>query len=367
MMISSDRGDAWTAPRTITQRNAYTRGVTVLGDSIVVIALIDSIAWDRTVSSTDAGDTWTVSPAPIFTGSSDRIALSQQWLHLIYHRYLEGYSFEVFYKRSSDLGLSWSDSIALSTVDNFVSMTEWIASSAEGNVYVAWTDGKYGCVPFYGCTVLLRRSTDGGNTWLDEQILSDFLARESAHIDECDQDVAAAWEFGNNATGIHVEARVSFDRGAQWCPVVDLTPVADPTFLALWPWISIGPRFVAVAWEQRDTLGSPFQIWCRVGLLPLVGVKDEPSSNLEGDQLDGAFPNPFNVSTRIRYNLQTRGNVLVRMFNILGEEITVLVNEHQETGWHEVVWDSQEVASGVYFYRLTTGSYTATGKVLLLH
>jgi PKD repeat protein len=91
----------------------------------------------------------------------------------------------------------------------------------------------------------------------------------------------------------------------------------------------------------------------------------------EGFALDQNYPNPFNPTTLIGYNLPSASHVTVEIFNVLGQRVKQLVNEPQGAGRHEVEWNSTDqsgnpVASGVYFYRLTTSEQTLSKKMLLL-
>lgn len=68
--------------------------------------------------------------------------------------------------------------------------------------------------------------------------------------------------------------------------------------------------------------------------------------------LDQNFPNPFNPTTTIYYQLPTESRVTLKVFDILGREVITLVNEERPAGYHDVRWDAINVASGVYFYRM---------------
>ncbi len=87
--------------------------------------------------------------------------------------------------------------------------------------------------------------------------------------------------------------------------------------------------------------------------------------------LNQNFPNPFNPSTTIRFALPKASQVELAVYNTLGQKVATVVDGQMEAGNHAVVWDgrnsgNQQVASGVYFYRLQAGSYNQTKKMMLL-
>ena len=82
--------------------------------------------------------------------------------------------------------------------------------------------------------------------------------------------------------------------------------------------------------------------------------------------LEQNYPNPFNPTTTIRYSLPQKANVSLIIYNTLGQRIAELVNGDIEAGYHEVQFDGRNLASGVYFYRLTAGSFVETRKLLLV-
>jgi hypothetical protein len=78
------------------------------------------------------------------------------------------------------------------------------------------------------------------------------------------------------------------------------------------------------------------------------------------------YPNPFNPSTTIKYDLPKDSRVTLKLFNILGQEVATLVNGEENAGYKSIEWNASGFASGVYFYRIQAGDYTATRKLLLL-
>jgi photosystem II stability/assembly factor-like uncharacterized protein len=78
------------------------------------------------------------------------------------------------------------------------------------------------------------------------------------------------------------------------------------------------------------------------------------------------FPNPFNPSTTISFDLPATTFVSLKVFDLIGREVTSIVSEEMPAGSYSRQWDGQNFPSGIYFYRLTTDSYTATKKLVLM-
>ncbi|MEP0861470.1 MAG: T9SS type A sorting domain-containing protein, partial [Ignavibacterium sp.] len=78
------------------------------------------------------------------------------------------------------------------------------------------------------------------------------------------------------------------------------------------------------------------------------------------------YPNPFNPSTKIRYQIPNDGFVTLKIYDILGAEVSTLVNETKVAGKYEVNFDASSLASGVYIYKLTAGSFTSSKKLMVI-
>jgi len=82
--------------------------------------------------------------------------------------------------------------------------------------------------------------------------------------------------------------------------------------------------------------------------------------------LEQNYPNPFNPTTVIRYQLPAAASVTLAVYDVLGREVTVLVNDRRDAGVHEVQFDGANLASGVYLYRLSAGGFSSTRRMLIL-
>lgn len=85
-----------------------------------------------------------------------------------------------------------------------------------------------------------------------------------------------------------------------------------------------------------------------------------------GFTLGQNYPNPFNPSTTIKFSILQRGLVKLSVFNLLGQEVTTLVNEKMETGSYETVFNASNLPSGTYFYKLLVGASIEVKRMLLL-
>jgi fibronectin type 3 domain-containing protein len=87
--------------------------------------------------------------------------------------------------------------------------------------------------------------------------------------------------------------------------------------------------------------------------------------------LSGNYPNPFNPSTDVKFSLKEAADVQIDIFNIKGEKVKTLVNDHMEAAYHSVTWNGNDdqgrtVGSGIYFYKMRAGKYTSTKKMILM-
>ncbi len=94
---------------------------------------------------------------------------------------------------------------------------------------------------------------------------------------------------------------------------------------------------------------------------------EESSTTLPNDfKLEQNYPNPFNPSTTISFSIPVEGNVSLKIFNTIGQEIATIVSENLSAGIYSYKWNAKEQANGIYFYKLTAESFSETKKMILL-
>jgi plastocyanin len=96
-----------------------------------------------------------------------------------------------------------------------------------------------------------------------------------------------------------------------------------------------------------------------------VSVADD-GSIVNKFELNQNYPNPFNPTTTIKYSIPANGIITLRVFNAIGEEVSMLANEIKEAGTYDVSFNAAQLSSGIYFYRLQAGSFVETKKMILL-
>ncbi|MFH0736710.1 MAG: T9SS type A sorting domain-containing protein [bacterium] len=126
-----------------------------------------------------------------------------------------------------------------------------------------------------------------------------------------------------------------------------------------------GLYFFFLSYKPDDLGTNPYWISTQFIYDLLTDIKDLPSQSSDFNLYQN-YPNPFNPETVISYNLPESGLVSLKIYDILGKELTTLVNEEQRLGTYEVGFNASLLTSGVYFYQMTSGKYKETKKMILL-
>jgi len=98
----------------------------------------------------------------------------------------------------------------------------------------------------------------------------------------------------------------------------------------------------------------------------ITAIKTKTNLNVTGYRLSANYPNPFNPTTRIEYQIPQRGHVTLKVYNTLGNEVATLVNSEKAAGKYVVDFSAEKLTSGIYYYTIQAGSFHETGKMMLL-
>jgi len=200
-----------------------------------------------------------------------------------------------------------------------------------------------------------------------------------------DEGNLAALLADTGATGFFTSAiwgAWSSDGGNSWTSPYEVAsvPGASLEFVTLDPWLEKIDDFGNYRWHalwledlspgvslfgQGDSSMNPWIYGTDTLRYISVAVKGEKGIPTEFT-LSENFPNPFNPVTIIEYSLPVSGDVTLIIYNILGEEVARLVDGFQQAAEYNTTWNASNVSSGIYFYRLHSGDFTKTKKMVLL-
>nr|MDA3861935.1 T9SS type A sorting domain-containing protein [Melioribacteraceae bacterium] len=109
-------------------------------------------------------------------------------------------------------------------------------------------------------------------------------------------------------------------------------------------------------------------VWMDALKISVISATDVNGDNTIPNEfaLSQNYPNPFNPTTIIEYSIREVSNVKLRVYDMLGREVKVLVNQEQSAGRYNIEFNAANLSSGVYFYRIEAGNFVASKKLLLL-
>lgn len=295
-----------------------------------------------------------------------------------------------FIERSTDRGVTW-DSLGEQPPALLSGLTSLaIGSGNDSIIYAGYHSG-------------IDKSTDRGNTW---QSLDMGPAFESGGLVELDPRSSDTVYASVEATGGIYTILKSVDGGATWqnsdsgleigkSSITSMginaanpqqifvglsndsgnVPLCFESTDAGRNWIPFArglPATGGISCIEVDTTDN--EVFCGVGsgknggIYVTSTITDvvDPSAIPVGFQLMQNYPNPFNPTTNIGYRISDVGLVTLKLYNVLGQLVKTLVSKVQQPGSYEVKFNGNGLASGVYFYRLRSGDYTKTMKLILL-
>ncbi len=197
------------------------------------------------------------------------------------------------------------------------------------------------------------RSTNKGTTWSD---ISSNLPDAPVNAFAVDPIEPSRLYLGND-----VGMYVSFNSGQSWWVLgegLPILPIGD---------IEIHPT------TRELVAGTYGRSMYKIDLNSVPTNVESSESIVSEFYLEQNYPNPFNPSTKIKYTIpsvtlsRVEGSlVTLKVYDILGNEVTTLVNEEKSAGTYEVDFDAAGLSSGIYFYKLVTENFSETKKMLLL-
>ncbi len=302
---SSDAGQSWNLTGLT---SVYVDALAVLGKTIIAGSNDDGVH-----VSTDDGETWTISPASLTNPYVNSLAV---YKGLIF----AGTNGGVFV--SADTGASWTN-IGLSP--------DWVMALAVADSFLVAGSGEFSRAPLNG----YGYDWTGGNHLSGEQF-NCFVVNEHRLVAGTNNGVYVSTNCGD--TWSDLSQGLNLGAGVYSLCVVDSTIYAGCLGTGVWK----RPFAEMVASSRLSSAIQPEEL-----------------------RLMQNYPNPFNPTTGIRFQLSGNSWVRLVVYDLLGKEVAVLVNERKSPGSYEVRFNGSRLSSGVYFYELTAGTSRIVRSMVL--
>ncbi len=287
------------------------------------------------------------------------------------YRSIGSYSFrEGSIYRTTNAGANWdymSNSIVLYYVDiSFINEnTGWIVGTSGGIIkttnaganwigqpgpfttvnyqYVSAVDSNTVYITGYGngLNTLLAKSTNGGFNWTGSLVSPDKNIR---YIDFVNR--STGWASGEKGL-----LYATTNGGTDW--FYQPTPTNEHLYV----------NFLD---EHTGWLVGNSGVILKTTSGIISGIKVIPAVTPASHVLYQNYPNPFNPVTKIRFQLSEAGNVIIKVFDITGRELSTLINDRLQPGTYETTFDGSKLSSGIYFYSINTGVFSQTKKMVLI-
>jgi hypothetical protein len=291
----------------------------------------------------------------------------------------------ITFARSTDGGVSWGKNVFVTTQPGGwdygvsgiyranglpVTACDVSGSPYRGRVYVNWTDQRNGIV---NTDVFLISSTDGGGTWGPvKRVNGDISGRDQFFswmtVDPANGDVYVVYYDRRNTISDLTDVYVSrsTDGGGTFTDMkVSQAPFfpTNGTFFGDYTGIDARGGKAYPIWMRLDT--TRMSVW--TALLDFTtGVAEQRVPVPERFGLEQNFPNPFNPATAVEFRIPGSEFITLKVYDVLGREVSVLASGEREAGRYTVQWDARGLASGVYYARLTAGGRLSEIKMILL-
>ncbi|HMQ78904.1 MAG TPA: exo-alpha-sialidase [Ignavibacteria bacterium] len=305
--------------------------------------------------STDDGATWGAVVRltnDTVHSSLPSIAVSGSQVHVVWDE--RDSRNHIYHRHSADGGLTWG-AISQLSENNAFSISASIAV-AGSLVHTVWEDRRNDNSEIY-----YKRSTDGGATWGVDTRLTNFAeSSQLPSIAVSDNLVHVVWYDWRDAN-TEIYYKQSYNGGTNWAPDTRLTENAD---ISLYPSVAVSGPLVHVIW--RDVRDIDAEIYYKRNPTGNIGIQNISTEIPSSYSLSQNYPNPFNPLTSFEFRVAESGFVNLTIYDAIGRVVEILQNGELQPGIYKADWDASNYPSGVYFYKLSAGSFTETKKMILI-
>jgi hypothetical protein len=410
---SDDLGSTWwVTPKNISNTPTSSRWVQLKSSGLnLYCTWIEGTTYPLSdiyfTKSTDGGYSWTT-PVNITNDARPQnrvyMHVDQDKIYLACDDIPGAFNYdEIYLIKSLDGGHTWSDAVNITNNPGH-SNTPCLVTAFD-QIYFTWADNSHTAPSFNNMDIFFKRSTDGGVTWLDSLNLSNNPESSSrpricltlnGTIEDPYVSMSVIWydySFGaaeilaRNGTHLNIPVElISFNAEAEGNSVnlrwLTATEINNKGFdierkqEGNWESITFIPGHGTTTEPKHyfysDKNLSAGNYTYRLRQTDYDGTyeySDEVNISVEyiySFNLTQNYPNPFNPVTKIKYNIGKAGRVSLSVYDLLGNEIALLLNEEKSPGSYETDFDGSSLASGTYIYRLRSGGETLSRKLILL-
>ncbi|MCK6621236.1 MAG: T9SS type A sorting domain-containing protein [Calditrichaceae bacterium] len=330
------------------------------------VSYIDEDPWPNPddlifAKSTDFGENWTTTNLGNGYDNNDIAFGDQNEVYIVTLNDNKGEA-DVIMIKSTDFGNTWGNSVTISQGDK-AAFPRIAASHRHSNNYV------YVLFEYWSTNaqrnIFYSYSTNKGSSWSINNALAASTREERfpcifAEHNALSNRIHAGWFDNGRIIYTYTDSSPS-GLIANQEQVNDQSNASNDDFPAIASFNGYGLS----AWAAP---GIGLDIYFDTDI---VGIEEEPMHTTEQYNLLQNYPNPFNPSTTIRYILPKSADVVLNIYNSLGQKIKTLVSNRQPAGVYQIEWDgknenAERVASGVYLCRFSAGEFIETHKMLLL-
>ncbi len=213
--------------------------------------------------------------------------------------------------------------------------------------------------------IFLRQSYNSGNNWGStiELVYNHKAFKSDLAVNGDTVDVV--WDDETHGLFQYIIQYVrSTDGGENWSPPLWLD---SAVYESSWdPALAVSDGHVYIVWNAYRGMPDSSALYFSYSPYEPTSVGNQRDTNLPDNIELSAYPNPFNSSTVIEYDLAVPSEVSIGIFDILGRRVETIEQGRQPAGNHSVIWDATGQSSGIYFYRLKAGDKTETRKMILM-
>ena len=360
---SVDGGSTWGEDTRLTYDDSWSESPSiVINDSVIHIVWYDwrdaTGDWDYEIyykRSTDGGLTWgpdtRLTDNPSYSGFPC-VAVSGQIVHVVWEDDRNGNG-EVYYKRSDNGGLSWGPDRQL-TNDPADSWDPVVAVN-DSVVHIVWMDMRDG----FAYEVYYKRSTDGGITWSSDTRLTNAAASSEYPTIAVSGDMVHVVWGDKRDMNYEVYYKLSEDAGMTWEEDTRLTNAFGESN---YPFVATSDSVVHVLWnESRDGNEEIYYKRNPTGNL-IVGVENILAIN--SSQVVSIYPNPASAILNISFSSPTDENITLRFMDMSGKTIK-MYNLTAVEGMNQYEINLDDLHKGLYFIGLTTSIKSYFRKVII--